>query len=30
MPYIVFNGGHLFMVAVIAVIVYACCARREP
>ncbi|QOR56246.1 membrane protein [Gordonia phage Linetti] len=26
---IVFNGGHLFMVAVIAVIVYACLAKRE-
>ncbi|AMS02396.1 hypothetical protein HOS74_gp029 [Gordonia phage Flakey] len=28
MPIIVFNGGHLFMVCVIAVIVYACCAKK--
>ncbi|QGH76244.1 hypothetical protein SEA_JELLYBONES_103 [Gordonia phage Jellybones] len=28
MPELIFNGGHLFMVAVIAVIVYACCAKK--
>ncbi|QOP65431.1 membrane protein [Gordonia phage Diabla] len=29
MPTIIFNGGHLFLLVIIAVVVWACCTKRE-
>ncbi|AUV60702.1 hypothetical protein HOS75_gp028 [Gordonia phage SteveFrench] len=29
MPTIIFHGGHLFLLAVIAVVVWACCTKKE-